>query len=302
MNGPGTPLLSVVVPISRMAGRLDKLNSWVAEIDDNQIEVILVHDKQDERTGDELAKLLLKLYQKPKILECAVGNPGEARNLGLQDAIGEWVVFWDCDDLPNVAAALTCLKEKARKADLIIGEFTWVSELSRERKDSERLTSQNIDSLISVGLNPGIWRMIFKRSLIGSTVFSPFRMAEDQVFIADVLSKNPKIEFTNVKLYNYYYGDPSHLVSNKIAQLDLLKSFEACISIYKRDLPHRNDFLITVMIKQFITSQKYLPLKYKLLTISSLAKLIIDIRWDMLKSVVFVLSKILQLRKANHGK
>jgi len=195
MKDSRTPLISAIVPISGMVGRLQNLKSWVGALNDEKVEVILIHDIKDNETGDEIVDLIMGLSRKPIFLECTSGNPGETRNLGLQVATGDWIVFWDCDDLPNVTATVKYLENSTRISDLIIGEFTWVSELSGEQRGSENLANHKINALIAVALNPGIWRMIFKRSLIGNTLFSPSRMAEDQVFIASILSKNPKIDF-----------------------------------------------------------------------------------------------------------
>ena len=47
-------LLTAIVPIHKMAGRLDDLESWVREALELDIQVILIHDFGDAETEKEL--------------------------------------------------------------------------------------------------------------------------------------------------------------------------------------------------------------------------------------------------------
>ena len=49
--------LSIIVPISDMAGKLDLLKDWLQETYSECIEVFLIHDKKDEGTSIELKNL-----------------------------------------------------------------------------------------------------------------------------------------------------------------------------------------------------------------------------------------------------
>ena len=94
------PLLSVIVPVARMSGRLALMQSWLTSISNlDTVEVIVVHDKQDEETSRELREILNSVNSDRCILiEEFVNSPGLARNLGLKAASGIWVIFADSDD------------------------------------------------------------------------------------------------------------------------------------------------------------------------------------------------------------
>ena len=47
-------LLTVVISVALMAGRLQNLKSWMSNLGDLPIKEILVHDEKDQRTEDEL--------------------------------------------------------------------------------------------------------------------------------------------------------------------------------------------------------------------------------------------------------
>ena len=283
-----------------MAGRLENLSSWVTQENAKTLEIILVHDVQDDFTGPELRNLMSSLNDRATLLESYIGSPGGARNVGYQIATGDWVVFWDSDDRPNVKAVLDCLGLNKNDFELIIGCFTWVSEITGAKESSQKLNDRLENALVTVGINPGIWRMIFKRTLIGDTEFPPLKMAEDQIFIAKILAKNPRICTSNANLYNYYFGLPGHLVNNKKAQLDLLETFMACGNLFIQNLPHRDDYLGTILIKQFMTIQKYLPPRCKIKAIGFLIKILLKSRFRLLKTVTIILIRVHQNRNQLH--
>ena len=63
-------VLSVVVPITKMAGNLENLATWLSEINPGIFEVFIIHDVQDSETGNELRDILAKLESKEiKLIE-----------------------------------------------------------------------------------------------------------------------------------------------------------------------------------------------------------------------------------------
>ena len=285
-----------------MAGKLGNLSSWLSQEGTETLEIILVHDVQDDFTGPELSDLIRSLNRRTTLLESFAGSPGEARNVGFRIATGDWVAFWDSDDRPNVKAVLECLNPNKNNSELIIGCFTWVSEITGEREPSEKLSEKLENALVSVGINPGIWRMIFKRTLIGDTEFLPLKMAEDQVFIAEILAKNPTISISDSDLYGYFFGSSGHLVNNKLARLDLLETFMICGSLFIQNLPHRDDFLGTILIRQFLTIQRYLPLQSKFKAIEYLIKILLKSRFRLVKTATVILFRLHQNRNQTHGR
>ena len=102
-------LASVICPVRGMGGKLNLVRKWIEEISHNpQIEIILVHDIADTLTGEELMEIS-NTYRNTRVTEGYFGNPGSARNAGLEICLGKSVVFWDSDDEPNVENFLASL-------------------------------------------------------------------------------------------------------------------------------------------------------------------------------------------------
>ena len=97
-------ILSVIIPITRMAGRLTNLEKTFEDCRQEKVEFVLVHDEQDSVTHIEILALLskfrdmnIKLYRK------TFNSPGLARNYGVEHSTGSWFCFADSDDLPHIA-------------------------------------------------------------------------------------------------------------------------------------------------------------------------------------------------------
>ena len=93
--------VTVIIPVSLMANKLQALTEIVDQLLVRNIEVILVHDFQDDTTSIQLAKIF-NARRNAKCLVLIEGEycgPGLARNAGLQLATRKYVAFWDSDDL-----------------------------------------------------------------------------------------------------------------------------------------------------------------------------------------------------------
>jgi glycosyltransferase involved in cell wall biosynthesis len=207
--------LSVVVPIAKMSGRLDNLRFWLQSALALNIQVVLVHDKQDEITGLELSELVSKSpYENLVFLEKTLNSPGLARNYGRTATQGEWIAFWDSDDLPipHKYLEMICEAEKNQKP-VAIGGFQ-SQNLITHIIDVVHAPNKNLNSIFR---HPGIWRMAFKSKLIRDLSFSEFRMAEDQLYLAELNLESGDAYFSEKLVYTYIIGSETQLTKNKSA-------------------------------------------------------------------------------------
>jgi glycosyltransferase involved in cell wall biosynthesis len=247
------PLLSVIVPITNMAGRLHHLSSWITESSNKPIQIIIIHDIADQVTGIELKELLSKCKLSNIVLiEGKYGNPGYARNAGLKVATGEWCVFWDSDDRPMVNSILLVLMETNLDDEIIIGKFNVRNCLD----GSVRQYYTQILSYKSVAMNPGIWRMIFRRQTISDTKFPSLRMGEDQVFLARLNFGTRKLRFVESIFYQYNLGGSSQLTKSRIAIKDLPLASAIILEHAKKAQRKQSIFDMQLFFRQQITVMK----------------------------------------------
>lgn len=92
-----TPKISVIVPVYKVEQYIHRCVDSILAQSFTDFEIILVDDGSPDNCGkicDEYAQKdsCVKVFHKPN------GGVSSARNLGLNNAKGEWVTFIDSDD------------------------------------------------------------------------------------------------------------------------------------------------------------------------------------------------------------
>lgn len=249
--------LSCVVPVTKMAGELGILKSWVKKSWNFNLEIVIVHDVQDSKTGIELDELIqTQNKQKIKFIEKAVGSPGLARNLGLNEATGRWITFWDCDDLPNVEEVMKSIDENPN-CEIIVGRY----------KIHDKVSGIETSSLISrlnyrgIGENPGLWRMVFRKDVLEGVKFNSIRMAEDQIFLSKLNLKNRQVAFTERFLYTYFTGRKAQLTQSVINIHDLLIAFDHLLLSHRKFENEKKSLSLMMAARILLTLVKNFQLK-----------------------------------------
>ena len=155
------------------------------------------------------------------------GNPGAARNFGLEKSHSEWVVFWDADDIPNLENVIGAIYKANSKDEVIIANYS-ISYFPHQKKVKKLHNSQ----LLSIALNPGVWRMIFRRDSIGAVRFPSLSMGEDQVFLAFYRIFSRQVMFSDFISYEYFSGNIGQLTSSQKA----LNSLPDAIKIFFNEI------------------------------------------------------------------
>ena len=244
--------LSCIVPVTKMADYLERLEHWLTASTNFSREVIIIHDIQDSETGPQLWEMCDRLNDnKIKIIESALGSPGKARNKGLEIAQGKWLVFWDSDDIPDVSQVF-CAIEENKEAQVIVGRFS----VFNLESGSVTVSSESSLNLFGVGINPGLWRMIFRREVAKGKIFGSLRMAEDQLFISDIALESINLTFSNRIVYQYYIGQPNQLTKSKINVKDLIEAFERILINSKKSFGVNHSLHLLMSAKILLTIAK----------------------------------------------
>ena len=288
--------LSVIVPVARMSGRLLNLSKWLQELElilittDIPCEIILIHDIQDENTSGEL-KLLINKFSKINIIfkEGFYGSPGLARNAGIEIASGEWLTFWDSDDIPQIESVLKSIRDNIKfNMDCLIGNYSIVNDLT-----GIKTSNQHIDNFkIQITKSPGIWRFVFNRSTIGELRFEDLRIAEDQLFLMKYFKTNTKYIRSNEVFYEYFIGNLYHQTSNQSARNDLYHAINYSFN-YISNIPSIDVDLATALImQQFLSGLKYAQLIFKLKIICVFLSKILT-NWRLIPKFYLALYRLL---------
>jgi glycosyltransferase involved in cell wall biosynthesis len=238
--------ISIIVPITRIYGQLHHLERWVREVDTRNIEVILVHDEQDEFSGQELKKML-SMYPEIILLEGRFGSAGVTRNHGLAASSGRYVIFWDCDDDPDVKVLNRMVNSpEFGSCEVYVFQF----EIHGQPHRQSNLT----DNWTELTMAPGIWRILFSRSIIGNILFSDLSMGEDQVFLAELKPWKYQTYFSKEIIYSYNTGGAGQATSNPKLISTLHKSLIQVWYLFQSANVIDRVYLSNLFWKQFLTA------------------------------------------------
>ena len=299
ITSSGQEELTCIIPIRNMSGRLgfyfDLLPSYP------EVNFVLVHDVEDANTETELREFIeTKNLKNIELIEGKFGSPGIARNQGMRKISTKWVMFWDSDDEPQINTILHYLNNEnslSNKTEVIIGNFTI-------KNESGEFSTRKIEAnLAELGLNPGIWRIIFKSELVKYSHFEDYQMAEDQEFLARILTPQTKFVFTSEVFYTYIKHNQGQLTKSKVAISDLSKSLPRMFSLLRSDETVR-EFVSVLLVRQMLTGVKNLkglPLLgfYKLILVCLLRT-----RFNVTKRIVvatfFVIGRLMSAKISHY--
>ncbi len=279
MKPPGipstSPLMSVVIPFYKTMEIIPYLQNILNF--HSQLEIILVHDIHFGESSEILRSFLQEMdFINVILVEGDFGNPGAARNAGLFLANSSWVTFWDSDDIPDPKIYINELLLRLTKNlnfDAIIFDFETRNLTSKK----SRVFRSNGELFYGVGINPGIWRIIFRKDLIGSSVFECLRMGEDQIFISECIGKVSSLErihFSSEIAYVYIRHDQGQLTSLKWVVSELPSATGVLFDFaVNSQFPIRQKLSQIMFVRQILTNFKVGGFRTKFQAISLYHKL-----------------------------
>lgn len=207
--------VSLVVPVYNAEKTIRRCIESILSQTFTDYELILVNDGSTDNSGaicDEYAKQDARI----RVLHKDNGGVSSARNLGLDNALGEWIAFVDSDDSVSDTYVSNLLSHSAN-ADLVISYAEIVHLDNTRRKEdynSVSVTADYDDLFIYNDLNwhTSPWAKLFKRSLCGDLRFvEGMHIGEDLVFLYSYMLKCNNIYVSSDTDYNYYVDSQGSL-------------------------------------------------------------------------------------------
>lgn len=208
-----TALVSIIIPAYGTKGYIDKCLSSILNQTYDNFEVIVI----DDGSPDDLYKIVEKYGESDaRIQLIRQKNKGasEARNRGLNKAIGDYTFFVDSDDwIEPDAVELFVSKATDTNADVVMPDrFTKVYEDGKRNEEMLYVDSTKTDNVADFVVNTIIgrgraWRVssvLYRTSIIKKheIKFPKGHTAEDMMFNLEFLSKANKISFISYPTLN----------------------------------------------------------------------------------------------------
>jgi len=239
------PIISIIVPVFNAEKYLKRCINSILTQTFNNFELILVNDGSTDKSGsicDEYSKMDYRI----KVIHKANGGPSEARNMGIDNAIGQYIGFVDSDDYieNDMYEKLyeACILYRTRismcgRYDLLGGTkktlFSFEGYKVWSSKDAigNLLTWNNIDS------SP--CDKLFEKSLFNGIRFPIGKAFEDIFIIYQLLYKAHTISHIGDPKYYYCHrADSGSVQELSEKRLEILEASLEILDFIKKHYQH----------------------------------------------------------------
>lgn len=239
------PAVSVVVPAYNAEKTLEETLSSIDRQTLRELEIIVVDDGSKDESLRIAQAFAMHCKHPITVLHQENKGPSAARNLGLDNAQGEYFAFVDADDVVD-----ECMYEKmydsAKKhdADIVscgrrLVDAATGEEIRRKVPGYECLTGgirENPEIMTRVGQL--MCDKIFRRSIVEEhhiRLDEDLRHAEDFLFISEIKLYVRNVSGVKEPLYDYRVNNSTSLSGGNENVMDIPIACEEVIELYKKN-------------------------------------------------------------------
>lgn len=217
-------LISVIIPVYNSEQYLRACIDSVMAQNYKNFELLLINDGSTDSSGKICDAYALQ-DTRIKVFHQENGGVSAARNLGIQESLGQWITFVDSDDiLEEDYLAVLVSASSHSKADLIIQGFKkFGNGIQKKMHVGDGLFSATdfvelfqIKKIQNFGFP---FSKFFKREIIAKHLIrfpTSFSIAEDLAFMLMYLSKTQTIHLQAV--HHYLYRQVDNSLSNRLRE------------------------------------------------------------------------------------
>lgn len=247
------PLVTVAIPAYNVEKFLGNGLRCIQNQTYSNLEIILVDDGSTDHTP-EICDELAKEDSRIRVFHKENGGPGSARNLGIDQAKGEYLYFFDVDDSvePDFIADSVQYAEQ-KNADLIIygyyvrfinsSEEELISVSEREIHSNDDLKKVYCDELLWMKHGNGfVWNKFYRMSFLKKYDFhfGNQRIQQDEPFNMQLYPKLENVYICDKAYYHYVIYSSGNASSRYLPN-----KADIITDVYHKFLTFYNDWKLT---------------------------------------------------------
>ena len=208
--------ISIIIPVYNVEKYLEQCLNSIYELNLTDKEIILVNDGSTDNSLKILEKYQREYPQNTKVITQVNQGLSEARNTGVRNACGEYILFIDSDDFINPEVTENLLNNAILdKVDILIGDFIEYysdSDLKNIKNRKIDYSSENnglyfIEVEIKNNcLRPNVWKNVYRRNFLieNNIFFKKGLLHEDNLFTPIVFYYAKKVKYFGGPPFYYY--------------------------------------------------------------------------------------------------
>lgn len=236
------PKISVIVPVYNAESTIRRCVDSILAQTFTDFECLLIDDGSKDRSG-EICDEYAEKDSRVRVFHKENGGVSSARNVGLDNAIGEWLAFIDSDDW--VGESYLESFSGLFDSDMLVmnGYNSCSAESCKLIKVNGLSVCKNIEGLITSYLdNPIIktpWAKLFRKEFLLNMRFEEnLRIGEDLCFVCSYMSHVGKIAIVDItqlgQSCGYFYTSYDCNKKYKMTVQEAVNSLKIIFASYKR--------------------------------------------------------------------
>lgn len=264
--------ISVIIPVYNAEKYIENCLRSVLLQNFDDFEIITVIDGATDSSEEKIKSLQLEFPNKIKIIKQEQKGPGSARNVGIEAAAGEYLLFFDSDDYVH-PELLNRVYETAEstKSDLVIYDIEQVDEeghlINRLNAAGDGTAIVNFQDRSALLTLSSMCNKLCKRDLfLNNNILSleNIRMGEDLFVATQLLVMAEKKAYIHESLY-YYVQRKESLVNSSKADITKINRNRDIITVFKA----LSEFLNSIgKYEEYSAELEFLTLYHVLFTAS----------------------------------
>jgi glycosyltransferase involved in cell wall biosynthesis len=228
--------LSIIIPIYNGEKYIERAIKSILNQDAAEIEIIIIDDGSKDNSYSVCEQFAKKCKQ-IKLIHSENKGVSHARNIGINEAKGEWIAFLDADDYLLESAIETMMKSVSMKDDLVIFNYRKETEEIQynklNKKVLERKDALNIlldfakyreyltySMQLKNSVFTSCWGKLYRKSIIDDysiTFQESLTLSEDMCFNLSYISSIESVTIIDSVVYHYSINPESvtHSFSGK---------------------------------------------------------------------------------------
>lgn len=223
-------MYSIIIPIYNAEATISRCILSILNQNNRDFELLLINDGSTDSSG-YICNSFASKDSRIKVFHKINGGVSSARNLGIEHANGEWIIFIDADDyieqnyLPNIITNTDLIIYNWKATDNSIND-EFIPDQNVNKKNYKLFLKEHLWK--SVFRSP--WAKIYKRSIIEKENIrfnEKHRIGEDTLFVIEYLTKIKcaKVLCTSTYRYTIYNNNESKYKQDIDVSLKYIKDF-----------------------------------------------------------------------------
>lgn len=219
-------------------------------------EIIIVDDGSKDNSY-EILNNISKENENIKLIHKDNGGVSSARNIALSKACGEYIWFFDCDDLAPDNALKILVSSMKDNVDLVIAGYKQNEEEVYGRLKGEKSAKEMVTDMIT---GPGsfyygvLWNKLYRKEIIDNNNLSfdeSVSWCEDLFFNTDYFKHISSVSYIEKIVYNYLFRNPE----NKIKDIDIDRQ-KKVFKILCRKYENNSDLINEMELNKEVSIEK----------------------------------------------